>query len=218
MESDNHIPLSYISQYSYCPRRAGLLLLEQQWADSADTVKGSAEHRNVHAQDTRYRNSKVELTEIYVSSDKMGIAGKCDMVEAYADNFGTIFPFLDEKKYRLYPIEYKHGRLRNEEEYVHQLCAQAMCLEEMYACRIDSGAIFYISSHRKTEILFTAALREKVKMICSELHQMLACEKVPYHKSSPKCRRCSLSDVCCPQINYSVNHFVVEHMRGENNQ
>lgn len=215
MESDNQIPLSYISQYSYCPRRAGLLLLEQQWADSSDTVKGSAEHRNVHDQDTKYHNDKIELTEIYVSSSKMGVAGKCDMVEAYTDNNGTVFPFLDEKKYRLYPIEYKHGKLRNEEEYIHQLCAQAMCLEEMYDCRIDSGAIFYISSHRKTEVLFTQDFREKVKKICDELHQMLESEKVPCQDFTPKCRRCSLFEVCRPGVNYSVNQFIVQHLKGE---
>lgn len=218
MESDDHIPLSYISQYSYCPRRAGLLLLEQQWADSADTVKGSAEHRNVHDQDTRYHSSKIELTEIYVSSSQMGIAGKCDMVEAYSDNNGTSFPFLDEKKYRLYPIEYKHGRLRNEEEYIHQLCAQSMCLEEMYGCKINSGAIFYISSHRKTELLFTPELREKVKRICDKLHQMLSSEKVPYQDFTPKCLKCSMKDVCGPKINYSVNDFIAEHIKGENDQ
>lgn len=218
MESDNYIPLSYISQYSYCPRRAGLLLLEQQWEDSTDTVKGSAEHKNVHNQDTRYHSGKIEITEIYVSSSHMGVAGKCDMVEAYTDNNGTFFPFLNEIRYKLYPIEYKHGKLRNEEEYIYQLCAQAMCLEEIYNCKINSGAIFYISSHRKTEILFTSMLREKVKTVCNELHQMLTSEKIPCHELTPKCQRCSLINVCGPEINYSVNQYISEHIKGGNDQ
>lgn len=215
MESDELIPLSYISQYSYCPRRAGLLLLEQQWADSADTVKGSAEHRNVHDLDTKKHSDKTELTEIYVSSFMMGIAGKCDMVEAYPDSGGTVFPFLDENKYRLYPIEYKHGKLRNEEEYTHQLCAQAMCLEEMYGCKIESGAIFYISSHRKTEVLFTQVLRDKVTEICGELRKMLGCGRVPKPVLTPKCRKCSLAEVCAPEISGSVYRYISDNTKGE---
>ena len=121
MESDDHIPLSYISQYSYCPRRAGLLLLEQQWADSSDTIKGIDEHRNVHEQKTKYHHDKVEITEMCITSNLMNISGKCDMVEAYPNEKGSCFPFLDKQKYILYPIEYKHGKLRDEEEYILQL-------------------------------------------------------------------------------------------------
>ena len=217
MELDDFIPLSYVSQYSYCPRRAGLLLLEQQWADSADTVKGSAEHKIVHDQDTRFHNGKVELTDMYVFSTQMHIAGKCDMVEAYPDNAGGIpFPFIDDKPYRLYPIEYKHGRLRNEKEYTYQLCAQAMCLEEMYGCNIESGAIFYISSHRKTEVLFTEQLRNDVKQICDKLHEMFVLEKAPRQAVGSKCKKCSMVDICNPGFYFPVTKYIDEITRGEN--
>lgn len=215
MEIDDFIPLSYVSQYSYCPRRAGLLLLEQQWADSADTVKGSAEHKIVHDQDTKYHSSKVELTDMYVFSSEMGIAGRCDMVEAYDDNTGIAFPFLDDKLYRLYPIEYKHGKLRNEKEYIHQLCAQAMCLEEMYGCQISSGAVFFISSHRKSEVSFTEQLRDEVRRICGELRSMLVHEKVPYQEINSKCQKCSLADICDPGIFFSVDSYIDKIMKGE---
>ncbi len=210
METDDRIPLSYISQYAYCPRRAGLLLLEQQWSDSADTVKGSAEHRNVHSLDTRYHRDKVEITEIYVCSDLLGVSGKCDMVEAHPSPDGSVFPFLDDRKYTLYPIEYKHGKLRNEEEYICQLCAQAMCLEEMYDCSVKSGAIFYISSHRNTEVVFSHEIRDKVKSVCERLREMLRSEKVPGPEFSSRCRKCSLTDICCPGIPGSVKSYLKE--------
>lgn len=208
MESDDKIPLSYISQYAYCPRRAGLLLLEQQWADSYDTVKGTYEHKNVHEQKTKYHHDKVEITEIYVTSDLMNISGKCDMVEAYPNENGTFFPFIDKRRYILYPVEYKHGKLRDEEEYILQLCAQAMCLEEMYGCTVSSGAIFYISSHRRTEIELTAELKNKVKSVCEQLCRMLYSQKVPRPEYSRKCFRCSLNDVCCPKMGCSVGDYL----------
>lgn len=215
MESDDHIPLSYISQYSYCPRRAGLLLLEQQWADSSDTIKGIDEHRNVHEQKTKYHHDKVEITEMCITSNLMNISGKCDMVEAYPNEKGSCFPFLDKQKYILYPIEYKHGKLRDEEEYILQLCAQAMCLEEMYDCAIRSGAIFYISSHRRVEIELTAELRNKVKNVCEQLCSMLYSQIIPRPEYSPKCRKCSLNEICCPKICCSVDKYLKEYQNNK---
>ena len=92
MEDDNYIPLSYISQYNYCRRRAGLLMLEQQWSDSADTVKGSLEHKNVHTASITSRNSMITITDMSVVSRKMHLMGKCDAVEALLSENGTAFP------------------------------------------------------------------------------------------------------------------------------
>ena len=82
---------------------------------------------------------------------------------------GTAFPWIGGKKYELYPIEYKHGSIRMEPEYEYQLCAQAMCMEEMFGCSISSGAIFFISSHRNQEVRFTKAHREAVEKTAAEL-------------------------------------------------
>ena len=173
MDQDNYIPLSYISQYGYCKRRAGLLLLEQQWKDSTDTVKGSAEHKNVHDIGASSRNGIHVLTDMQVYSNRLDLFGRCDAVEAVESDQGCILPVFNSIRCLLYPIEYKHGKLRTEPEYELQLCAQAMCLEEMFDCRIDSGAVFFINSHRRKEVIFDAAMRSNVRQTALALSQML---------------------------------------------
>ena len=208
MEDDKYIPLSYISQYHYCKRRVGLLMLEQQWRDSTDTVKGTAEHKNVHSSGMKLQNGRYVLTELNVFSKTMGLIGKSDVVEAISNAEGVNLSFIDDNKYLLYPIEYKHGKFREEMEYELQLCAQAMCLEEMYSTRIREGAIFYISSHRRKEIVFDKELRNVVIKTASELFKMLENEQVPRVESSSKCLRCSLREICMPDISCSVENYI----------
>lgn len=208
MEEDSYIPLSYISQYNYCRRRAGLLMLEQQWNDSSDTVKGSLEHKNVHTASITSRNSIITITDMSVVSRKMNLMGKCDAVEAVLSENGTAFPWIGRDKYELYPIEYKHGSIRMEPEYEYQLCAQAMCMEEMFGCSIASGAIFFISSHRNQEVHFTKEHREAVVKTAAELSQMLENKIIPKAEYSPKCMKCSLKDICMPKISNSVLDYL----------
>lgn len=208
MEEDRYIPLSYISQFNYCKRRVGLLMLEQQWSDSTDTVKGTYEHKNVHTVGIEYRDGRYILTEHEVFSKQLGLIGKCDAIEAIPNSNGVYLPLLDDQRYYLYPIEYKHGKLRTEEEYELQLCAQAMCLEKMYSTQIKTGAVFYINSHRRKEVVFTEKMRQDVIDTALSLTQMLDNEQIPLAESSPKCYRCSLKDICMPDITFSVSDYM----------
>lgn len=205
---DNLIPLSYISQYSYCRRRAGLLLLEQQWSESSDTVKGRHEHENVHEQSNVKRGDIVVITDMVLTSVKLCLSGKSDAIEGRRSENGCEFPFLPNGKWELYPIEYKHGTLRNELEYELQLCAQAMCLEEKYDCKVEKGAIFYISSHRRCEVDLDSSKRTKVIKAAEDLQKMLISGTIPHEEYSPKCKKCSLRDICMPNINYSVSQYM----------
>ena len=208
MEDDKLIPLSYISQYCYCKRRVGLLMLEQQWNDSVDTAKGTVEHNNVHTSGQVKRSDICTITDMQVISRKMNLIGKCDAVEVIEDKNGVVIGFVGDKRYHLYPVEYKHGKLRSEEEYELQLCGQAMCLEEMYSCQIEKGAIFYISSHRRKEIFFTEKLRNKVAEISNELILMLDSSVVPEAEASSKCIRCSLRDICMPETEKTIGSYM----------
>ncbi|MBP0965991.1 MAG: CRISPR-associated protein Cas4 [Oscillospiraceae bacterium] len=221
MEEDNFIPISYISQYNYCKRRAGLLLLEQQWNDSSDTVKGSLEHKNVHTASITSRNSIITVTDMSVVSHKLNLMGKCDAVEAVLSDNGTALPWIGSEKYELFPIEYKHGSIRTEPEYEYQLCAQAMCMEEMFGCSIRSGAIFFISSHRNHEVIFTKEHREAVEKTAFELSQMLENKLIPKADYSPKCLKCSLKDICLPKASDSISDYLKsvkqENEKGDKN-
>lgn len=215
MEEDGYIPLSYISQYNYCKRRVGLLMLEQQWSDSSDTVKGTIEHKNVHTASISARNDIITVSDMSVVSRRMNLIGNCDAVEAFVSENGTALSWLGDGKYELYPIEYKHGSLRTEPEYEYQLCAQVMCMEEMFGCRIDTGAVFFISSHRKQEVRFTKDHREAVEKTASKLSEMLENKKIPAAEYSPKCLKCSLKDICMPKASKSVSDYL-KSVRQEN--
>lgn len=128
-DDTDYLPLSWLSQVDYCPRRAALLLNERVWVENADTAKGRAEHGRVHDQRVERRVDTLKLYEYTVFSDRMAVWGKCDCIEAHrceqeCQIRAADFPVA------LYPIEYKHGSVRRESSYMIQLCAQAICLEE----------------------------------------------------------------------------------------
>ena len=209
MEQNDLIPLSYLSQYAYCPRRAGLLLLEQIWQENEYTASGRAEHERVHTARIEKRGAFVKLYEYTVYSQQMMLSGKCDCVEATMRPDGCTLPFSDER-YSLYPVEYKHGKVRREAEYEIQLCAQAMCLEEMTDCRIQKGAVFYIDAHRREEIIFTEELRKSVTETALALQNLLRIQQIPKAVYSPKCKKCSLLQECLPKVKEAAESYCMQ--------
>ena len=206
LNDPEYLPLSYLSQMGYCSRRVGLLLNEQVWLESADTAKGRKEHESVHTQRIERRGSEIKLFEYAVFSDALGVSGKCDLVEVRKDPSGCRIPPADFPVL-LYPVEYKHGKLRDEQEYNIQLCAQAMCLEEMYHTAIPEGAIFYLSSHRRQIVALDEPLRRLVRETAEELHRIRDTLSIPAASYSEKCRRCSLLEYCMPGVNRSARAY-----------
>ena len=206
LNDPEYLPLSYLSQMGYCPRRVSLLLNEQVWLESADTAKGRKEHENVHTQRIERRGQEIKLFEYAVFSDVLGVSGKCDLIEARQDPSGCRIPPV-AFPVRLYPVEYKHGKLRDEQEYNIQLCAQAMCLEEMYHTTIPEGAIFYLSSHRRQTVVLDEPLRQLVRETAKELHRIRKALSVPTARHSEKCRRCSLLEYCMPDVRQSARAY-----------
>ena len=206
LNDPEYLPLSYLSQMGYCPRRVGLLLNEQVWLESADTAKGRKEHESVHTQRIERRGQEIKLFEYAVFSDVLGVSGKCDLIEARQDPSGCRIPPV-ACPVRLYPVEYKHGKLRDEQEYNIQLCAQAMCLEEMYHTTIPEGAIFYLSSHRRQTVVLDEPLRQLVRETAKELHRIRKALSVPTARHSEKCRRCSLLEYCMPDVRQSARAY-----------
>ncbi len=201
-----YLPLSYLSQLGYCPRRVGLLLNERVWLESADTAKGRREHGSVHTRRIERRGRELKLFEYPVASNDLGVSGKCDLIEAQEDPAGCRIPAVDFPVL-LYPVEYKHGKLRDEQEYEIQLCAQAMCLEEMYHTTIAEGAIFYISSHRRQRVVLDEPLRRLVLETAKELHHIRESLSVPAARYSEKCKRCSLLEYCMPAVGHSARAY-----------
>ena len=200
------IPISRLSHAAYCLRRAALLTNEQLWAENADTAKGRAEHARTHTARIERRGSQLLLYETSVRSELLNLSGKCDCIEAAACPEGCHIPAADFPV-SLYPVEYKHGKLRSEEEYNMQLCAQAMCLEEMYNTKIPEGAIFYISSHRRQTVALDEALRQKVLRTIEALEQMRREFRTPPAEAGAKCKRCAMREVCMPDLPSSAEGY-----------
>ena len=203
---EDYILLSQLTQAGYCLRRAGLIMNEQLWQENSDTAKGHFEHDRVHNQRTEKRADKICLYEQDVYSDELKIMGKCDLLEASKNENGILMPFASYPV-TLYPVEFKHGNVREEEEYKIQLCAQAMCLEEMFQTNIPEGALFFISSHRRLPVSLDEVLRNKTKDIIASVRKMKDDFILPPPEYGPKCPKCSMKDACSPKIKRSAASY-----------
>lgn len=197
--NDSFIGISMLSQYYFCKRRAGLLILGELFTENIDTIQGNILHQNVHKQSIEKRGKFIKVFELNVYSNKLKLNGFCDVVEFSEVNNGIYVPFL-KNNYDIYPVEFKHGIKRNEIEYNIQLCAQAMCMEEMYDGCISSGAIYYSKSNSKTNIEFTQELRSLVINGSMELQNIQNYQILPKAKFMKKCNKCSMKELCQPQL------------------
>ncbi|MGI5927678.1 MAG: CRISPR-associated protein Cas4 [Thermacetogeniaceae bacterium] len=194
---DNLIPLSYLSQYYYCPRRAALMLIERLWSDNIHTMSGTIIHQRVDEARQEKRSDLIRLTSLPLRSLELGLFGVADSVEFYAHQEGYRMQGF-AGKWEVVPVEYKHGRVRDELEYEVQLSGHAICLEEMLGITIHRGFIYYAGDRRRKEIMVTTNLRQLVQQGARALHTMLASGNIPSIVASSKCRECSLGDDCFP--------------------
>lgn len=206
MKNEDRLPLSYVGQYLYCPRRAALLMNQQIWCENEYTAEGRIEHQRVHTGRVERRGDFLKLYECSVWSDTLLLSGKCDCIEAHRAKEGAYLP-EEDGLYALYPIEYKHGRVRQEPEYELQLCAQAICLEEMYHILIPEGALFYIDAHQRIPVKFTQELRERVIQTAGLLWECFRSQELLPAKESSKCRKCSLKEECMPSLKRSADEY-----------
>lgn len=205
-ESRELFPLSWLSQYGYCKRRCSLLALEQIWQENEYTAAGRMQHKRVHTRRTEQRGDSIYIFEMPVFSHALGVSGFCDCVEAHPSPSGVAIPY-GKGKYTFYPVEYKHGVVRDEEEYHLQLCAQAICLEERFGVAIPVGAIFFIDAHRRDEVLFVQELREQTWKMAKEVSDMIEIQKLIPAVYSAKCKKCSLREACQPRIRHSAQSY-----------
>lgn len=209
---DDLIPLSYVSQYGYCKRRAGLLLLEQQWEDNVSTVEGMVAHERVHSGLQESRSSIIILRSISLCSYELGLNGKSDCIELTRSPEGYLLPWIEDK-WMVCPVEYKHGEVRKELEYELQVCAQAMCIEEMTGCRIEYGYIYYEGDRRREKVVLDIQMRGLVIEASKELHEMLRTCKTPDAIKSRRCPECSLIDICLPGSMKSTSGYIMKLMK-----
>lgn len=206
MENDaQDLMLSGIKHYQFCRRRWALVHVEQQWQENALTVDGHHLHERVHDKEfTEMRGSVLLSRAMPVRSATMGITGECDLVELYRDPYGVPIHGR-EGTWRLYPVEYKRGKPDSRGADEMQLCAQAMCLEEMFVTEIPEGALYYAALHQRRTVAFSAELRQKVRAAVSDMHRLMERGYTPRAKWTKACKSCSLVEVCQPEVSKGLS-------------
>lgn len=214
---DDFLMLSGIQHYAFCPRQWALIHIEQQWEENYFTVMGSIMHENAHDKDfTQKRNHVVITRGMPVFSRIMGVRGDCDVVEFHQNKDGI--PLKNYSGiYQPIPVEYKRGKPKEHDADVLQLCAQAMCLEEMLVCTVPKGFLYYGETKRRIEVLFEEELRKKVTDTFEKMHQMMARSYTPKGKITKACKSCSLAEQCLPNLNKksSVNDYIQRNLEEE---
>ena len=197
---EDWLQLSGLQHFAFCRRQWALIHIEGQWAENYRTVDGQLMHEHVHDQEFREsRGDCLIVRGLAVHSAELGISGQCDAVEFHKDSTGV--PLRNrEGLWRPYPVEYKRGRPKAHNADELQLCAQAMCLEEMLCCAVSEGALYYGEPRRRTAASFTPELRGQVRDSLAEMHELYQRRYTPKVKPSKACNACSLKELCLPKL------------------
>ncbi len=196
---EDYLPLSGIQHFAFCRRQWALIHIENQWAENERTVDGTIMHEKAHSGDVESRGDAVIMRALRVFSATLGVSGECDVVE-FNRNADGISLNGHDGLWQPYPVEYKRGKPKEHNADEMQLCAQAMCLEEMLCCTIPCGALFYGDPRRRTEVEFTPELRRAVKDSLNEMHDYYKRGYTPKAKPRKGCSTCSLKEICLPKM------------------
>lgn len=187
MSHPDKIPISALQHWLYCPRQCALIHLERAWAENKFTAEGRVMHENAHSGDDESRGDVRITRGMAVASARLGLTGQCDVVEFHSGG-------------RVVPVEYKRGKPKAHRADEVQLCAQAICLEEMLGIVIPEGQLYYGERRRRTEVVFDRELRRLTAYTAAAVHGMFASGETPTADyDARRCDACSLIDHCQPK-------------------
>lgn len=191
LETTDPLPISGLQHLAFCPRQWALIHLEQVWVENRLTAEGRLLHERAELPGQSRRHETRTVRGLMLESQRLRLTGRADIVEFRPEPF---------------PVEYKRGKRKPTDCDLVQLCAQALCLEEMLETSIPQGAIFYGEPRWRLEVVFTAELRLRVEALVATMHRMYASRETPAAKPGKGCQRCSLVHVCLP--NATANHSI----------
>lgn len=186
---EDYIQLSSIQHYVFCPRQCGLIHVEGLWAENTFTTKGKILHERVDTGEDETRMDRRIVRGLNIYSKRLGLSGRADVVEFITSN-NEVVPF---------PVEYKSGKPKDNISDLAQLCAQALCLEEMLNTPVAQAAVFYGKPRKRLQVTLSPELRAATENIIHEIHQMIETRDVPRARYEKKCDFCSLQDQCMPR-------------------
>jgi CRISPR-associated exonuclease Cas4 len=184
------VPISALQHYMFCHRQCALIHVEQIWVESVLTAEGRILHERVDAGGMEKRRDVKRVFGLPIRCLRLGLVGKADVVEFHRQVDGT---------WRPYPVEHKRGRRKQEDWDRVQLCAQALCLEEMLGVAVPEGALFYGKEQRREVVAISDGLRRETEEVAAAVHRMLAEGRTPPPEYAPRCDNCSLVQICLPR-------------------
>lgn len=194
------LPISAIKQFAYCKRRFALMFIDDEWADNYKIIEGNITHEKVNDPFVKEKRKDIFYSRsVPVFSDKLKLYGIVDIIEFSQDGDGVA---IDNKKglWHINPIEYKNGKPEKSMADSMQLCAAAMCLEEMFFITINSGEIYYGKLRKRIPVDFSQQLRSEVHSAIEGINDLLNESRIPPKPVGQNCRLCSLADICLPGI------------------
>ncbi|MEI7726928.1 MAG: CRISPR-associated protein Cas4 [Bacteroidota bacterium] len=201
---DGLLMLSGIQHFSFCERQWALIHIEQQWNDNRLTVEGHFMHEKVDDPlENDLRGDTVTLRSVSLTSFTLGLYGRADVIELMKVYDGNTINSIVIKerpgRWKVIPVEYKRGKPKPDERDEVQLCAQAICLEEMHGICIGKGFLYYGETRHRHEVEFTDNLRRLVKNYAKRMHEIFDKGLSPPPVYKPHCKSCSLLDICLPK-------------------
>ena len=199
-DPDDCLMISGLQHFRFCRRQWALIHIEQQWTENLRTTEGALLHERAHDEQLREsRSDRIIARSLRVYSLTLGLSGQCDVVEFRRDAQGITLHGHDGL-WLPYPIEDKRGHAKQDGCDELQLCAQAMCLEEMLCCEIPAGALFYGETRRRVPVPFSPELRQEVRTDAAQMHDLFRRGRTPRVKPTKSCNACSLKDLCLPRL------------------
>lgn len=197
---DEFLPLSGLQHFIFCRRQWALIHVERQWQENGLTAEGRILHQRVDDPFfTEKRKETIIARSVPVASPSLGLSGLCDVVEFTESAEGVQLPGR-VGHYLPAPVEYKRGKEKRDPCDEAQLCAQAMCLEEMLAVSMPTGFLYYRQTRHRTAVDLTAALRQVVRTAAKEMHAYYQRGYTPTVKPFKGCQSCSLASACLPKL------------------
>lgn len=190
---DEYIPIAALNQYTYCPHRSWRMFCAGEFVDNHYTIEGTSLHERAHTISEEYRDEIRQIRAIWLKSEKYKLIGKSDLIELQNGEW--------------YPVEYKRGRRGEWDNDELQVCAQALCLEEMTGKTINTGYVYYAHSHQRQLVEITPELRQTVIDTIDAVQTLMFTGAMPKAVKTKKCEGCSLFSQCLPQAGEKVERY-----------
>lgn len=193
MNETDYIPIAALNQYAYCPHRCWRMFCAGEFIDNQYTIEGTSLHDRVHTYGEGHREEREQIRAIWLKSERYKLIGKSDLIESESG--------------QLYPVEYKRGRKGEWDNDELQVCAQALCLEEMTGQTVTTGYIYYANSHQRQKVDISAELRKEARFTLKAVTTLLSTATMPPPVYTKRCSRCSLYSQCLPQAASKVGRY-----------